>query len=199
LNALVQHQLETVDWSAQRVIAGRSGADVPAAVERLLAASSDDEAEAAYWLLDNRVVVQGQLFQAALPLVDVLLAALAGPLPPIARVYVADLLVEIAKGVPDESELARGNGTLEDDVRRAARAGLWLIYSLCLDGDTRLRERGLFIADAIDADRGRFGRLLANALRDPEKSVRAIAAELARADATHDAGSSGSTGQSAAT
>lgn len=52
------------DWGALRTLIGPADF-VPAALDRLLRSTNDAEATAAYWELDNRVVVQGQLFEAA--------------------------------------------------------------------------------------------------------------------------------------
>jgi hypothetical protein len=180
MNPLTRYELDAVDWPDQRVIEGRDGADIPGAVDKLMAARSEADAEAAYWMLDNRVVVQGQLFEAALPLVPVLLAALTDPLPAFVRVHLADLLIEITRGTPDETELARGNSDLAERIKRAARAGLWLIYSLCFDPNPQVRERGLFLAHATDPDRDRLGAVIEHALHDHAQSVRAVAGELSR-------------------
>jgi hypothetical protein len=180
MNPLARYELDSVDWTDQRVIEGRDSADIPTAVGELLAATSEADAEDAYWMLDNRVVVQGQLFEAALPLVPVLLAALTDSLPAFVRVRLADVLVEIMKGTPDETELARGNSDLAERIKRAAGPGLWLMYSLCLDPNPLLRQRGLFLADATDLDRDRVHAVIEHAIHDPDQSVRSVAGELSR-------------------
>lgn len=52
------------DWRSLRTLIGPADF-VPTVIDRLLTATTDDEASTAYWELDNRVVVQGQLFEAA--------------------------------------------------------------------------------------------------------------------------------------
>ena len=69
----VNVELDRYDWGSLRTCAG-TAAEVPAAVAALVAATTEADAEHAYseTSLDNEVVVQGNLFQAAVPLVSVL-------------------------------------------------------------------------------------------------------------------------------
>jgi hypothetical protein len=176
---LVEHELRMVEWEGCSTIGPGGGGRVPEAVRALVGADSPAAAEAAYWRLDNHVVVQGQLFGAALPLVPVLLAALAGELAPAARLGVADLLVEIACGSAHEDELRAGNADLGNACRRAARAGLWLFYALLREADAAMRERLLQIVYAVEEDRPRVTELLARlAAEDPDARVRTAAAEF---------------------
>jgi hypothetical protein len=176
---LVDMHLDAVDWNALRAMA--SAAAVPDAVRALVAAGSEHDADAAYWRLDNNVVVQGQLFESALPLVPVLLAALAGPVAEPARVRLADLLVEIASGTPDESERERGNGGLGRACRAAVAEGLWLVYSLLQSDDARLRERAVQVVYAAEPDREKLARVLDDvAASDADARVRNVAAEFQR-------------------
>lgn len=177
---LLEYQLSLVDWGALRgMVVPAPDTRIPDAVRDLVLAQSDGEADDAYWRLDNHVVVQGQLFEAAVPLVPVLLAALAGPLSTASRVRVADLLVEISCGGADESELALGNVDLGRACRSATAAGVWLIFEMLLDHDARLRERALQIIYAVDEDRTHVATMLAHLhAEDPDASVRDAAAEL---------------------
>lgn len=178
---LLEYCLGVVDWGAIRSATPAGSGQVPDAVRALVSAKSETEATTAYWRLDNEVVVQGQLFEASLPMVPVLLAALAGPLAPPARVRVADLLLEITCGAPDESERALGNTELGRDCRRAARPGLWLIYSLLNDPDDGLRDRAVQIVYAVDDERDRLDAVLAHlAEADPARSVREAATRFRR-------------------
>jgi hypothetical protein len=176
---LVDHELRATDWKTCSTLTPGGGGRIPAAVRALLAARSSSSADAAYWQLDNHVVVQGQLFGAALPLVPVLLAALGGELAPAARLRVADLLVEITCGTADESEARAGNGELGQACRAAARAGLWLLYALLRDADAPMHERVLQILYAVDDDRSRVSELLTHlASEGQDARVRAAAAEF---------------------
>lgn len=168
----------TVDWAAARSMLGGS-AFVPESLARLLRAESDEEAEAAYWELDNRVVVQGQLFDAARLLVGPLVSALQTRLAPSARRQVVDLLVEIALGTPDQSELLLGNEELAAQCRREIERGLWCFYGLLDDGDARVRMGAVDVLDAVESDRGRLSRVMLEvSQRDPDSAVRSRASEV---------------------
>jgi hypothetical protein len=92
---------------------GGTAADVPAAVARFLAATTE------YYYsessLDNVVVVQGNLFEAAVPLVSVLCAALTEDLPDAARREAVRLIAEIVNGDVHQSEVAAGRADLAEN------------------------------------------------------------------------------------
>ncbi|MDP9023785.1 MAG: hypothetical protein M3N13_00230 [Candidatus Eremiobacteraeota bacterium] len=94
-----------------------SAADIPAALIDLCHATTDAEADKAYWRIDNVVVVQGRLFEAAAATATCILTCLPGTVG-IARTRLLELLVQLGNGEPDPSELALGNVTLSDVVRR---------------------------------------------------------------------------------
>jgi hypothetical protein len=64
---------------------GGTAAAAPAALRGLLTATNRDEQQRYYWQLENVVVVQGNLFEAAVPVASVLCAALLDELTPAAR------------------------------------------------------------------------------------------------------------------
>lgn len=74
--SLAGAELSRHDWSALRC-AGGPATDVPQELRGLLAATNGEERRKHYWKLDNNVVVQGNLYEAAVPVVSVLCAALA--------------------------------------------------------------------------------------------------------------------------
>jgi hypothetical protein len=176
--ALVEHALRAVAWAEFQVILGRPAADIPDRVRALLSATTEDEADKSYWTLDNHCVVQGQLFDSSVPLVSVLLAALASPIQAVARRRVADLLVEIVNGESDASEVARGNTELGLQARQSAASGLWLAYRLTADDDPETRWHSLYLVDALDRDRERVRALLEVAVSDPDAAVSEAARSL---------------------
>ncbi|PZT71609.1 MULTISPECIES: hypothetical protein [unclassified Streptomyces] len=155
---LAEVEIARTVWTDYRTMGDRSH-EVPGALRRLLAASDEDEAMAAYWDLENVVVVQGQLHSAALPAVPVLLAGLLGELSPDARDLVLELLRQIVTGEPDEDERALGNTDLGDRCRAAARTGLWLVYR---ELTTRRRDTAEAILARIEEDRARVAAYLEN-------------------------------------
>lgn len=176
--ALVEYNIQLVDWNALRIIVDRSPGDIPSALLDLSHAQTEAEAENAYWRLDNRIIVQGQLFEAAEYVIEPLLAALTGELSVHAKRAMCDLFIEICGGVPDQSEAALGNNELGERSRAAIRAGLLLVYSLLNDLDEGVRERTLLIIAAVDEDEARLSRVLRAVAQDDSERVRNLAREL---------------------
>lgn len=168
----VLRQLKSVDWSKMRSNARVSSEYVPSAFQHLIDARTEDEAKAAYWLLDNRVVTQGRLFQSTEQLVPILLAALKLPLSPPARHRVLELVTEIALGVTAEEEARLGNSGLADAARAAIRRDLATIYGLLSDEDPRIRRAALHVVDAVEIDRRRFHAAATRLQNDPDEEVR---------------------------
>jgi len=154
---LVEELLKSREWGSLRWSGGYA-TELPAGLKRLIVAKNEQEAKEAYWSIDNAVVVQGQLFEAAEFLVAPLLAALADDLSDSARLRVLDLLFEIGSGVPDESEVARGNVGLGERCRRAVCEGVWLIYEQLYSVEERVRKTALEIVADLEADE--FRRLV---------------------------------------
>ncbi len=93
--------MEQVDWKAIKQANG-AATSVPSALRDLISGDAKVR-ESAYWTLDNHVVLQSDLYEAAyyvLPfLIEILRSGtIAG------REYVYDLLTEIANGYAPESE-----------------------------------------------------------------------------------------------
>ncbi|SER88014.1 hypothetical protein SAMN04487983_102444 [Streptomyces sp. yr375] len=150
-------EIARVPWQDYRASGDRSGA-VADALRKLVDATTEDDAFGAYWGLENVVVVQGQLYSAAVPTVQVLLAALLDDLSPDARDLVLELLQQIVMGEADADEAALGDADLGDRCRTAARNGLWLVYR---ELGTRRRETAEAVLDRIETDRPRLNAYLA--------------------------------------
>lgn len=158
MTRLVEAELGRHDWSALPVMyweedrASRTGESLAG----LLSAREEDEATGFYWKLENVVVVQGQLFEAAPAAVSVLLAGLAGPLSKPAGAWALELLFQLVAGESDESAVERGNPDLGPRCRAAAREGLWLLYgSLGGPYDEEARR----ILERVDGESGRLEAL----------------------------------------
>ncbi|MEU9335747.1 hypothetical protein AB0D49_21615 [Streptomyces sp. NPDC048290] len=145
-------EIGRVAWQQYRTAGDRS-AQVPDALRALAAAVTEDDAFGAYWGLENVVVIQGQLYSAAVPTVSVLLAALLDELSPDARDLVLELLQQIVRGEAEKEEAALGDADLGDRCRAAAREGLWLVYR---ELGTRRRETAEAILERIEPDRARL-------------------------------------------
>jgi hypothetical protein len=149
VNRMVEIELARHEWSALRVMGDRS-ADIPERLRDLLRAADGGEADRCYWRLENTVVVQGSLFQAAPAVVDVVMAALAsGELSAPARVASIELLYQLVRGESDVTEAERGVSDLGERCRRQAREGIWLLYrELAAGSADGVRD----ILDVIEAD-----------------------------------------------
>jgi hypothetical protein len=133
---MVSWEVERYDWSALR--ASGSARGVPDAIRALQVAASEQEAERAYWRIDNTVVVQGALFEAALPTA----ACVVGVLPrcsEAARSWVLELLVQLGGGEPAPSEVQVGNVDLQKLCVRELARGVALYFDLLENDDDALR------------------------------------------------------------
>jgi len=122
-------------WPQLRGACG-SAEHVADALRELLEAADPVEAERAYWKLENHVVVQGQLYQAAESVVPVLLATLVDPCPRHVRISVMELLYQIVAAEPHESEVKKGNAALGEVCRELATQGKWLLYRELIHGES---------------------------------------------------------------
>jgi len=108
-------------WSRLRSFAG-DASRLPAAIEALVFAESDEDAKAAYWRIDNVALVQGRLSESALPVTSCLLVGL-----PFARgkgrAHIFDLLATIAGGHDEhvDTEIV-GAVSVRECVRLMARS-----------------------------------------------------------------------------
>ncbi|MET7460418.1 hypothetical protein [Nonomuraea sp. NPDC005501] len=100
----------------------------------MLAATTADEVERYYWQLENRAVVQGQLYSAAPPLTSVLIAALLDDIARPARIGALDLLYQLVKGTPHPDE-AESHPNLGEECRARAYEGIWILYKELLYGE----------------------------------------------------------------
>jgi len=120
-------EIQRLDWSSLR--ASGDAAGVPAALLALQQATDEREALRAYWRIDNVVVVQGRLYEAALPTVNALLIGLTG-CTTVARPHLLELLVQLASGETAPSEVMLGNLQLAERCRAALPAGLSVFLAL---------------------------------------------------------------------
>lgn len=137
-------ELNRFNWSALRSAGGATG--VPAAIKRLHAAQSPEEATKAYWQIDNTVVVQGSLYEAAEPAIPCLLAAL-NTCSDAARPRILELLYQLGSGGVHRDELLAGNHGLDERCRAAVKLGASQFFHLLENGTPS--ESG-FCADLIE-------------------------------------------------
>jgi hypothetical protein len=146
------------DWEAFRVADGRPQ-DVPEYLKGLIESQTEADAETYYWGLENEVFIQQQLYSAAVPVVSVILAALSdGSSSRPARQGLLELLFQIVRGESISDEINRGNRDLGDQCRRAASAGLWVLYRELHSGDA---EAAKAVLDVLDPSGSRASAILA--------------------------------------
>jgi len=172
------HELDEVDWGSLRTAHGTAD-HVPDALKALARADDPEAVREAYWRLDNYIVLQGTIYPSVLPAVpyilDLLLSAPPGP----RRIAAYDLLIEIARGVPDPADptaaglpervrplIASGRAAYEHDLRDAA--------------DPALRRRALDLLTTISDDPEGLRALLDDVDPGPDEQ---LGRELERARA----------------
>jgi hypothetical protein len=144
------NDMEKISWANLKQAHG-SSEHVPAAIKGLI---SDDEKEqeASYWKLDNHIVLQGDLYQAAFYVIPFLLEILAANIRN-GRSYVYDLLFEIANGFAPEEVPCDYDGvtlTLTEGCKRAVAGGLNLYLEEISDNNSICRENALDLIVSLE-------------------------------------------------
>ncbi|MER5201126.1 hypothetical protein ACWD3J_48515 [Streptomyces sp. NPDC002755] len=140
-------ELERYDWEQFRCGCGKSAAHIPETFRRLLAAKSPEDAVG--YRFDGHLEIQSMLFEAAVPAVSVILAALTEEPARFARSHFLVTLLFLVSGESHSSEMEAGREDLGEECREKARDGLWEIYREAVSGDT---ENALDILEVIEDD-----------------------------------------------
>lgn len=107
-------KIEAINWSEMR--SANIPSNIPNAL-KILSESDDEQAlEKAYWAIDNEAVLQGMLFQTALPVTTYLLNTL-NTCTKMARPYLMELLVQLISGYPAPIEVKMGNQDIQKNIR----------------------------------------------------------------------------------
>lgn len=131
---VAEHIIASTRWSALREATG-TAERVGSGLSRLLSAATPDEADRAYWEVENHAVVQGSLFEAAEASVSVLVAAFADERPRHVRIAALELLFQLLSGAPAAAhEVPRD---IVERCRSAAREGLWCLAREAASGERR--------------------------------------------------------------
>jgi hypothetical protein len=117
-------------WDSLRSFRG-SSTTLPDAIRSLVRADSDDEADAAYWAIDNVTLVQGRLSQSSVAVAASLVAGL-GVSTRLAKGYIIDLLAQISGGYDDHVDLASVGPVSWSDCMREIAEG-FDVYLTMLD------------------------------------------------------------------
>ncbi len=141
------------DWGNYETVQG-SADRIPQALRSLLDASLA-QADSYYWEIENQVVVQGQLFSAAEPTLQVLVASLLDPRPKHTKIDVLELIFQIVAGSVSEASDTEYK-KLQTRIHSRAVDALWIFYGE-LDGEHA--AAALEILELIDP--GRMSRVSA--------------------------------------
>ncbi len=152
MRTLAQIEIQRINWRAFREAGGAPRA-LGSSLENLLASETPGDARKRYWKLENHVVVQGQLFTSAIPVISVILASLCDERPRHVRISLLELLFQIVSGEAHESEVSFGRPDLGEECREVARAGLWLLYRELEHGES---EAARDVIERIELDRTRL-------------------------------------------
>ena len=135
----------SADECVKRLIAGTKWSDlqsasgtaegVTAALQSMIFAATAEDVESVYWQLENVVVVSGGVYESAVAVVPVILAALMDAnRPSFIRIGLLELLFQI---VHSETRFDANTVGVHIRCRDAARSGLWLLYREMVYGITQ--------------------------------------------------------------
>lgn len=146
-------KLDNVNWKELRTASGNASY-VPSAIRGLV---SEEKAvqEASYWKLDNHVVLQSDLFEAAPYVVPFLLEILSSS-DGYGRQRVYDLLYEIANGYADEGIMSEFDGeevSLVSACRKVSLRGLNLYFEDLSDESSNVREKALELIVSLNDEK----------------------------------------------
>ncbi|MGW1226942.1 WD40 repeat domain-containing protein [Streptomyces sp. NPDC001478] len=138
-------------WPSMRCGCGRGARHVPYSFATLVAARTEEEADAVD--LADDIESGGMLFEAAVPVASMLVAALREEdLSDPARLAVLDLLLGLVSGESDSSETALDRPFLETECREAVRGGIPVLKrELTREGDPGAVGLVLEILETLDA------------------------------------------------
>jgi hypothetical protein len=141
---------------------------LPQAFNDLSRATSEATADDAYWRIDNEVIVQGELYEAAVPALEVLLS-MAPTMPPgPARRSLAELIQQITFGQPHSSEIELGNANLASRCLSLASEAVWIFYGWLADADSGVRECALLALQKVETNEKRKAMIFASCREDDQ-------------------------------
>lgn len=157
--------VEKVPWRALRCQVGKA-TQVPQALRVLASADQERAVKDAYWSLDNAVVVQGDLFEAAPEVVPFLFQLLEGGISDVSRTWVYELLLQLAIG-HDGADAGVPRGTLRARCQERLHDGIKVLAAEVRNEKSRFRVVAAeILAQMTMAPRGLIEEL--RALADAE-------------------------------
>ncbi|MET9551385.1 hypothetical protein [Streptomyces sp. NPDC006645] len=175
LAAPVRAELDRHDWASLRCGCDGSADHVPMLFETIIEAGAPGEM--AGYSLAGHLERETNLFEASVPAVGVILAALAGDLSPMARAEFMITLWRLTSGDSHSTEAALGRTLLGDECRARCREGFWVVARIGLTGSADEAETVADIVEFIDLDEERsayYQSLLRERIRAKSKRGRAM-------------------------
>ncbi|WP_148311608.1 hypothetical protein [Amycolatopsis japonica] len=154
MNVVATALIESIDWASLRTASG-VGDGLPSAFNSVIEATSEVEAKAAYWSIDNEVLVQGESYESALPALEVLLAMLPDVVLGPVRKCIAELIQQIVFSQPHSSEIERGNDRISERCVTLAKEATWVFYGWLSDSDQDVRECALLTLHKLEGGEAR--------------------------------------------
>ena len=144
-------QAERVDWASLRCGCGKTGAHIPETFASLLVAGTPREMADAS--LEGHVYIQSLLFEVAVPVTSMIVAALGEETSEAVHIRLLDELGSCLGGESHWTEVEAGAPELEVDCQIVAREGIWTLYQEYATGRASMAR---MILDVVDTDRDRF-------------------------------------------
>jgi len=109
----IKSEMGNWKWE-QYCILDSTASRMPKVLTRLFESESDAIAQSVYWEIDNKVYVQGNLFDSAIPVTSVLLTALReNDLPKYVVMTIMEIIYQIMTGITDSEEIKNGKVDIE--------------------------------------------------------------------------------------
>jgi hypothetical protein len=144
-------QIERFDWKGLRCQGNPER--VAEGLLELFRSTTSEEVESAYWKIENHAFVQGELYEVAECVTQVLISGLCQPRPPAVLEACLILLCEILNGQPIESENKVGNIYLSEKCKKVAREGIWVLYGIFAEQSHKTVND---ILDVLEVDKERL-------------------------------------------
>jgi len=150
----LREKLSLVPWQAKRTANG-DGKHIPEAIENLVS-PEESVRRAAYWKLDNYIVLQSDLFEAAYSVIPFLIELLQTT--KYGRELIYDLLFEIANGyAPANITCVTADGSiapLKEACFNSVKSGISLYTHDLNDSDSSIRGKAHDLIELLSEPRG---------------------------------------------
>ncbi|MFI9455915.1 hypothetical protein [Amycolatopsis sp. NPDC052450] len=160
--------IESIRWVSLRTASG-DGRNLPQVFRSLASATSLAEAESAYWNIDNEVIVQGEIYEAAEAALEIALSMSSTVPPGPVRKCLAELIQQIVFSQPHSSEVKEGNREIIARCLSLAAEATWVFYGWLSDLDQDVRECALLTLHRVENNDARKSTVFAR-YRECDKS-----------------------------